>query len=345
MEFSYLPAVGPDCWRAVAGGSSVALLPAEVSAATADALWRGLGTGTMTSMLHALRKTFGPATAAMPPFILIAVEGEGIRIAVRGPVEVVAAGPRSTENITGHGAETWTERFLPGAHRVIVVIDSELDESAALPLVAGVVQAAAISVSSAPSATSASAVDLTTKGPVSPVDEPPSDEEMVWGVTVALPPRAIRHAPPEPLGDHDGETIAAARLRDDHLGAVHASTHDVPAPRPPRGRIVLSTGQTIEIERTIVIGRRPKSTRSADAELPLLVAVESPEYDISRSHLEVRAEGEHVLVTDLHTTNGTVLSRGGTDPVRLHPGEATMVVTGDVVDIGDGLTLAFEDLP
>ena len=84
---------------------------------------------------------------------------------------------------------------------------------------------------------------------------------------------------------------------------------------------------------------------SSGSELPTLIAVESPEQDISRSHVEIRAEGEHVLATDLDTTNGTVLLRGGQDPVRLHPGEPTMVVTGDVLDIGDGVTIAFEDLP
>jgi hypothetical protein len=52
-----------------------------------------------------------------------------------------------------------------------------------------------------------------------------------------------------------------------------------------------------------------------------------------------------VLVTDLATTNGTVLLRGGQEPVRLHPSEPTMVVSGDVLDLGDGVTVTFEDLP
>jgi hypothetical protein len=107
----------------------------------------------------------------------------------------------------------------------------------------------------------------------------------------------------------------------------------------------LSTGQVVELERPVVIGRRPRSTRASGAELPTLVAVESPEGDISRSHIEIRAEGEHVLVTDLATTNGTVLLRGGQEPVRLHPSEPTMVVSGDVLDLGDGVTVTFEDLP
>ena len=111
------------------------------------------------------------------------------------------------------------------------------------------------------------------------------------------------------------------------------------------GRIRLSTGQETALDRTVIIGRRPRSTRASGANLPHLIAVESPQQDISRSHLEVRPEGDTVVVIDLHTTNGSTLLRPGADPVRLHPGEQTLVLSGDVVDLGDGVTVAFEDLP
>ncbi|WP_318386943.1 FHA domain-containing protein, partial [Microbacterium maritypicum] len=111
------------------------------------------------------------------------------------------------------------------------------------------------------------------------------------------------------------------------------------------GRIRLSTGQVAALDRTVIIGRRPRSTRASGANLPHLIAVESPQQDISRSHLEVRPEGDTVVVIDLHTTNGSTLLRPGADPVRLHPGEQTLVLSGDVVDLGDGVTVAFEDLP
>lgn len=185
------------------------------------------------------------------------------------------------------------------------------------------------------------------------------DDDLVWGETIASPraatPPAVEPAPaveaPDTvaahLGDHDGETIAVADLRAMRQAEREQfeSTDNVPPRRPSRGRIRLSTGRVVELERPVIIGRRPKSTRTSGADLPTLIAVDSPDQDISRSHIEIRAEGEHVLVTDLDTTNGTVLLRGGSDPVRLHPGEATMVVTGDVLDIGDGITVAFEDLP
>ncbi|MGO3321283.1 MAG: FHA domain-containing protein, partial [Microbacterium gubbeenense] len=107
----------------------------------------------------------------------------------------------------------------------------------------------------------------------------------------------------------------------------------------------VSTGQIVTLDRTVIIGRRPRSTRASGADLPHLIAVESPQQDISRSHLEIRPEGETVVAVDLHTTNGSTLLRPGSDPLRLHPGEPTLVLSNDVVDLGDGVTVTFEDLP
>ena len=172
----------------------------------------------------------------------------------------------------------------------------------------------------------------------------------VYAASAPAPAPVSAPAPPSAgivLGDHDGETIAVADMRAMRAAEPdrYESTDSVPARHPARGRIRLSTGRVVELERPVIIGRRPKSTRTSGSDLPTLVAVDSPEQDISRSHVEIRAEGEHVLVTDLDTTNGTVLLRGGQEPVRLHPGEPTMVITGDVLDLGDGVTVAFEDLP
>ncbi|WP_425955080.1 FHA domain-containing protein [Xylanimonas sp. McL0601] len=117
-----------------------------------------------------------------------------------------------------------------------------------------------------------------------------------------------------------------------------------PATRPVLGRIRVAGGPQVELDRPLVVGRRPRTPRSTAGEMPRLVTVASPNQDVSRSHVEVRLEGWHVLVTDLATTNGTVLHRGSQPPQRLHPGEATLVVDGDVVDLGDGATLTFEEI-
>lgn len=150
-------------------------------------------------------------------------------------------------------------------------------------------------------------------------------------------------APAAVLGDHDGATISLAEAR--ALRTGDSAPPPLAPPRPPApGRIRVSTGQVIALDRTVVIGRRPRSTRVSGTDLPHLVAVDSPQQDISRSHVELRVEGDSIVATDLHTTNGTTLLRPGVDPMRLHPGEGTVVVPGDVIDLGDGITVAIEDL-
>jgi hypothetical protein len=148
------------------------------------------------------------------------------------------------------------------------------------------------------------------------------------------------------VGDHDGATISVAEAR--RLRETGGALDDPGPLAPPRlpapGRLRLSTGQVLRLDRTVVIGRRPRATRVSGTDLPHLVAVDSPQQDISRSHLELRVEGDSIVATDLRTTNGTTLLRTGSDPVRLHPGEASVVVPGDVLDLGDGITVTIEDL-
>ncbi|WP_102194563.1 FHA domain-containing protein [Microbacterium aurantiacum] len=180
------------------------------------------------------------------------------------------------------------------------------------------------------------------------------DFDQLWGSTVhsasAVPAPPAVDTPVELPGDHDGATISAAELRalrqQPPAVADEVATAVLPVTAAaPGGRIRVSTGQVVALDRTVIIGRRPRSTRASGANLPHLVAVESPQQDISRSHLEIRPEGDTVVVIDLHTTNGSTLLRPGADPLRLHPGEQTLVLSGDVVDLGDGVTVAFEDLP
>lgn len=116
-------------------------------------------------------------------------------------------------------------------------------------------------------------------------------------------------------------------------------------PRPSLGRAVLSTGDVVELEQPVVLGRYPQAhVVTAQAQAPRLVTVPSPSQDISRSHLEIRLEGWNVLLVDLTTVNGTTLLRPGQPPRRLHPQEPTLVMDGDVADLGDGVRLTFEGL-
>ncbi len=193
-----------------------------------------------------------------------------------------------------------------------------------------------------------------TQVPPAPAD---AADDPVWGATVARvasdePSSDARDcvpaAPASLPGDHDGATISVAEaraLKDSTPGVHDSAPAPLAPPRPPApGRLLLSTGQVLLLDRTVVIGRRPRSTRVTGTDLPHLVAVDSPQQDISRSHVELRVEGDAIVATDLHTTNGTTLHRAGMEPMRLHPGEATVVVPGDVIDLGDEITVLIENL-
>lgn len=142
------------------------------------------------------------------------------------------------------------------------------------------------------------------------------------------------------IDDHDGATVSLARLRGMQAGGMTpAST----TPMAPQARVVLSTGAAEAIDGVVIVGRRPSARRAVAGIVPRLISVPSPAQDISRSHLELRLEGTTVLAIDLNTTNGTRLQRQGQDPVLLHPGEPTVVVAGDELDLGEGVVARIEE--
>jgi hypothetical protein len=114
------------------------------------------------------------------------------------------------------------------------------------------------------------------------------------------------------------------------------------APRPSLGFLRFSTGQLVELDSRVVVGRSPSVERVSGDDLPQLVQVESRWQDISRSHLEVRLEGWHVLLVDLDSANGTVVTLPGRSPERLHPGDPYPLVPGAVVDLAGEVTFRYE---
>ena len=118
----------------------------------------------------------------------------------------------------------------------------------------------------------------------------------------------------------------------------------VQVPRPRLGRLRLSTGELIDLDESLVIGRQPSVSRVQGGVMPRLVQVPSPGGDISRSHVEVRLEGWHVMLCDLKATNGTVLVREGQPPRRLAQNEMAIVLDGDIAELGDDVSLRFEEI-
>jgi pSer/pThr/pTyr-binding forkhead associated (FHA) protein len=76
-----------------------------------------------------------------------------------------------------------------------------------------------------------------------------------------------------------------------------------------------------------------------------LVTMTTPEQDISRSHVRVSVEGGTVVVTDLHSRNGTHIVLPGKPPQKLRAGDPTAVIVGTLIDLGDGAVLTVREGP
>ena len=92
---------------------------------------------------------------------------------------------------------------------------------------------------------------------------------------------------------------------------------------PPVARLVFSHGEVVDVDRAVVVGRAPQPRGHGDQETRL-VTVPSPHQEISSTHLEIRpgtgADHGSAVVTDLGSTNGTLVVQPGLPAEDLRPG-------------------------
>lgn len=192
-------------------------------------------------------------------------------------------------------------------------------------------------------------------------DVPAADEpekgsyDYLFGETQMRPvsEAAVREEVPEETptevdpasGDHDGHTVLTsdiAKLRG-HRKSRGAAAAPL-AQKPSKLVVVLSsTGAKEPLTQPILIGRSPSVSKVPGDRIPKLITVGSVDQDISRNHAQVALEGDTVVVTDLHSRNGTSVVLPGKESQKLRPGEPTAVIVGTVIDLGSGITLTVED--
>jgi pSer/pThr/pTyr-binding forkhead associated (FHA) protein len=225
----------------------------------------------------------------------------------RGQATARFATPEGEVSLAGSAATTWVERSMTGVTGLVIELGGE-GEGPDLTVQNGLVR-------------------------VSRVQEPPFQQ-------VAEPDTAET---PFPDHDHDGLTQAGASE------PAQTPSPGIPGQPPapdvvarPVARLVFSSGETVEVDRAVLVGRAPEAQR-ASSEHPRLVTVTSPQQEISSTHLEVRAGSgvDHgsAVVTDLGSTNGTVLVQPGLAPEDLQPGVAVQLIPGAIIDLGDGVTI------
>lgn len=219
--------------------------------------------------------------------------------------------------------------------------------------------AAAAAASAAPAAAPAPA-------PVAPAAPAPArvtapveltmvpDEETIAGPSSAftngLPAGPPAAAPVlEPVdGDHDGMTVASIDIRRLREARAARATAGTPAEDAPTAQaagpvaqasIRMPDGTLEAIGHEVVLGRAPSVSKVSGGRIPRLITIGLGDPDISRSHVRLALEGGTVVITDLHSRNGTHVVAPGKPPVKLRSGEPTPVLTGTVVDLGGGWTI------
>jgi hypothetical protein len=123
-------------------------------------------------------------------------------------------------------------------------------------------------------------------------------------------------------------------------------TADDPSSLPPseltqptvRTEFAVRIGASVvtSLEVPVIVGRRPRTPRIIDGPPPRLLPVDSPKKEVSASHLRIRQLGSSLVITDLRSTNGSIVTVPGAAPRRLRQGESVVVGAGSLVDIGDG---------
>ena len=193
-----------------------------------------------------------------------------------------------------------------------------------------------------PTANTPTAPDNSKSKQPQPVREPQPLEALPNTEVVSASEAALIAAPPVrasicPQGHPNPPELRECLICSQPLTGVFSYVR-----RPALATLTLSTGAAVEVAGDVVIGRAPQVQAGGDPHIVALVAVASPQHMVSRSHLMLTTSGWSILAQDLGSSNGTVLARPGATPVLLGPGMPTPVFMGDLMDVGDGVTLRID---
>lgn len=174
-----------------------------------------------------------------------------------------------------------------------------------------------------------------------------SGYDHLFGATVmrSVEEAAVRVDDAAEAGEEIGDrTVVVADIAALRAQRRAARGHTPAAPAAPRFAVELPSGEREVLDQSIIVGRAPSATRVSGSAVPRLVTLTTPNQDISRSHVQISVEGDTVVVTDLHSMNGTLVTVPGRSPQRLREGEPTTVITGTVLDLGDGAVLVVKEI-
>jgi len=298
-------------WRLLVTDRFLGAFGPGTSVSTMSNLWRIAADETLgLDALVAAVPTRG--VAAVDAFAL-AAPGRTTTFVVRGPACAdVSVGGRA-RRVDARGAEPWYVAELAGVEAFALGplqrSPGELRQTPHdLPIDGGVVFGPWLGWSAQPPAQPPRSVPTPVQQPIPAFD--PQDTNVLGDLgRRAASLRRFRNEQPATAPTPETEVAAAFRLG------------DRPAER---------------VDAPVYVGRQPRSPRVTGGILPRLVRVESPSREVSATHIELRPTDLGLVLTDLESTNGTVVRQPGTGVRRLESGESLPVVPGTLIDIGDG---------
>lgn len=349
----------PGPWFGILGNRATLLLPPSEKSRVAD-LWALVDDG--AGFDEVLDLLISRGLRDLTAFVLVSTEDAVTRLVVRGAATAHVVAGQEEHTVDGSAATTWAERSFSGVEAVRLVVADVDEEAAVHTLTGGLVRVSEVTTPAAVPAPEPEAAggdgagvetgDLPTTGPMVVAEAPPGPigpepdwhhtppPELPIGVPSGPPPPVPASAPapvppPDPeTADHDDDTLA---------GSVPDEQADPEEVSRPVAVLVFSHGDEVPVDRAVLVGRAPEARRHSAGQQPRLVVVPSPAQEISSTHLEVRpgsgADHGSAVVTDLGSTNGTVLVQPGLAPEELEPGRAVQLVPGAIIDLGDEVTI------
>jgi hypothetical protein len=370
----------PGEWIVLSGPTSLVVLEPTSGewSALINTLWEEVVAS--SSIVELAAKLAGYRIQEMPSFGAFFATPDGPRALIRGAVSVIDVSTGDTL-ASGQGIQTRTEVGLAGAEQFQIALQSNdlAAQALQLPLVVGAVRASSVILDASGSAPA----DLT---PAATERRPDVDEEsaaaspkpdlpdlpevetesggvetepyaMSAGAGTVSPTPVEAETEPDFRDPEDPvpDPVDLMENADTELMRVPPAVlrGDDPWPTQPFEGIALpihallraTDGATVTLDRPVLIGRAPAADPAA-VPAPRLLTVQSPSQDISRTHLRVAFVDGQITVTDLHSTNGTIVvaPSSGTQQ-RIAPGGTVEVELGSVLELGDGASVLIEPPP
>lgn len=160
-------------------------------------------------------------------------------------------------------------------------------------------------------------------------DTPAADEVLTHTDSPAADEVLAVTCPAEHVNPPDASScrLCGERIRDAHPRLLA---------KPSLGMLRFDDGTVVELDGSLLIGRKPSADgMTLEGDPPRAVAVADPGKHLSRTHLEVRVAGWEVQVIDCGSTNLSVLTLPGEEPLQLVPGVAYPITPGTEVDLGE----------